>query len=326
MDDDHCNYKCEFCKKHFANRKLLWKHQHRKTTCVPHDKMITIFNELKTKDNKLNYFVHKTQKQEEQIQELRELINRLVDKESTVIESVKYELSNTKDAMVHEIFNTNDRILSEVLKVQNNLQDYKSLTACDFRKLIQLDKNKNNNQLVINKTNNNLGFSLNPSGCEKLDHITPEMWLSILDQDHFDDTMKQLTTAIYFHPRAPENMTWCVTDKYGDMGAIEYDFETGYLMKQSTHKTIDKNMSNVMFRVTDLIHELEKTCTFNQKQNSNSDRLTGLIGNPIDIALVHQIRDIAYARRNSPKVIWDFLQISGWAKPCSRVRMEMLEQ
>ena len=260
---------------------------------MPTNRVFEMEDTIQSQVNELSYFRRKTMKQQQEIMQLK---TQLEQKKS--IESVlKTELDNK--------FKT---ITSKQDKVIQDINDYFILP-----KLNNVDPK---NQIVINNANSvgMLKFNLNPLGQETLDHITPEMWLSILNNDKFQDTLGQLTTAIYFHPQAPKNMTWCVTDKHADLGAIQFDFETGYLTKQSTRETIDRNVGGIIFRVSDLLHELGQKCTFNDQQNINSNKLTGMIGNPIDESLIGHIKDVAYSRRISPKSIWDFLQLSTWVK------------
>ena len=169
---------------------------------------------------------------------------------------------------------------------------------------------KNNQIVVLNDRNNvTLGFNLKPLCRDSLKHITSDMLLRILDNDKFKDSLGTMTTAVYFHPQAPENMTWLVRDIKSEYGAMEYDFGTGLVVDTITDNTIEKNISEMIFRVTDLITQLEKSSDLTQNQTNNSLEFINLVGNPITQDLVSHIKKVAYQRRNSTKSLWKFLEI-----------------
>ena len=144
---------------------------------------------------------------------------------------------------------------------------------------------------------------------ERLDHITQDMMMNILDQDTYDKSVGKLMQSIYFHPKAPENWNWCVTDTDAQLGALEYNHESGSLYRNNPEKVIQKSYSNVMFRVVDMLDELRKVKNFNRPQAINCSRLCNSLGSQLDHEQILVVKKVAYQGRNLSKSLWDYLDI-----------------
>ena len=177
-----------------------------------------------------------------------------------------------------------------------------------------------NNQLIIN--NNLLGIDINNKciddsnpygiqlaeyGKERMDHISLDHLMNVLDQKDFTKSMKKLIASIYFHPKAPANYRGWVVDKTAAFGAIEFNPETKSLLRKMTNNVITKNVQCIMFKVTDLLDELQKARKFNQTQAINCERFIQMMGNDIDPEFIAEIKDSAYENRNFPKTLWEHL-------------------
>ena len=134
--------------------------------------------------------------------------------------------------------------------------------------------------------------------------------LCILDQKDFSKSIADLVQAVSFNPSAPENMTWCVTDKRGETGAIEYNHDLNVLTKSCTTSVITQNLQNILFPATDIFKQLETTSTFNNQQNQNYDKYFNLLGElEIKKEYINSIKDVAYDKRGLCKALWEHLHI-----------------
>src|SRR5574342_287154 len=71
------------------------------------------------------------------------------------------------------------------------------------------------NQTVYNYNDNNntlFNISFSKFNKERMDHISLDMMMHILNQKTMNESLKKLTKTIYFHPKCPENWKWCVTN------------------------------------------------------------------------------------------------------------------
>ena len=96
-------------------------------------------------------------------------------------------------------------------------------------------------QNLNNQTNNNRIFNVDLALPEKerLDHLKVNDIMTILNQKTFNKTLGLMIEGIFFHPYAPQNWRWCITDMNEKYGALEYDFESNTLVKRSTKKVIE---------------------------------------------------------------------------------------
>ena len=289
VEDDDPKWK--YCNKSFKNKSQLWKHYHqRKTACVSVDKLEQIYRKAETNENKVHYFQKKTQKQQEEIDFLKKLLNQ----------------NKSKDIEYCKSLQTIEKSLTKV--------DQKLKTQLEQTNKLQSVANHNQiNQTIGIAYKDLLKFGLVKMGEERLDHLTKDTVLNILNVDNFSDALKNLTEAIYFHPKAPENMIWCIHDNHAFLGAIEYNFDQNVLLYEKADDVIEKHMGNIMFRVSDLLHELKLTSSMNKNQWKNQNLMFSLVGCHLTPQNIKDIKECAYQKRFLPKAIWSHLHIKAVA-------------
>lgn len=295
-NDPSLSYKCQLCNKTFLNRGTYWSHLNKKkTACITQERCKEIVDEMQTKETQLHYFESKTEKQkrvleqkETEIQKLKEIVSKLSEKDLYVKESmntmleriddVKESIEDSKQQFVTT--NNNNMINNQVLNIDSTDKD-KMLFGLDFTK----------------------------NSKEKLDHISMDMLLAILNHIEFNDTLKHLAKAVFFHPKAPENWKWCVTDKNAKFGALEYNHESHTVVRRLTGSVINSNMQNLVFQITDLLAELKMKRTFNHTQIYNYNKIFNLMGNEFTPEQISSIKESAFDGRNLAKALWESLHI-----------------
>jgi hypothetical protein len=296
MEETDEKWYCKLCEKHFTNRVNYWKHKNKtKTSCMPKEKVVEMLESSQTKDNKINYFEAKTKSQQSQIEKLETTIEQLLkinpDQLMTHVEKMGKNIEYTIQKTSEETKNRIDEI-----QMNNN-------TFYSTQNQIVINDNANND------TNNYFSLSLHPEGKEQLNHISKDLMMKILDHNRFNDSMKNLIAAVFFHPLAPRNMTWCVNDNTAQFGALEYNHETNSLITKQTTNVINKNVQNIMFRIVDLLEELRMTQTFNEYQSRNCSKMFSMIGNELEQNCVSEIKETAFKNRGLAKAIWGHLDI-----------------
>lgn len=285
-------YECEDCGTKFPRKSNYRRHVESKRLCIPKDKYNKQKLELKMDKSRLQYFQttvvklkKENEKKEDEIVRLKKMLNKI----DTI--SDKIDIANRKIDLTNEkLEEANDKLV--------------------------LDKfNSAYNNCVINNNNNNnnLNFSvkLAPENCSRFDHISKQQMLHILNNEVFENSVGDLAEAVYFNPKAPENMTWCVTDKTAQFGALEYNPENHTLIRKMTNKVITKNIQNMLFGMTDILEELRLTCSFNERQGMNYTRFYNMVGShSFKIEYINNVKERAYSGRNFAKALWDQLQVT----------------
>jgi hypothetical protein len=153
------------------------------------------------------------------------------------------------------------------------------------------------------------GLDFTENAREKLDHISMDQMMAILNHKEFNNTLKHLAKAVFFHPLAPQNWKWCVTDKNAKFGALEYNPESNTVIRKLTGTVINTNMQNLIFQITDLLEELRQNRSFNQIQAYNYNKIFNLIGNDFTQEQISSIKETAFDGRNLAKALWESLFI-----------------
>jgi hypothetical protein len=280
------SYHCDVCNKDFDNYKMYWKHMNRKTACVSSKEII---EQIQSKDSRINYFKAKF---EERNQEL-ERNNEELEKREREIEYLKNLLSRNEDNI--------EKISDKLDLVQDSIDNKNNTFTCNQFQQINNLTNENKNNVI------NIEFA-EPKK-EKLDHITQDMMMNILNQKSYNVSVGKLIQSIYFHPKAPENWNWCVTDCDLQLGVLRFDHESGNLQRDNTEQVIQKQYANVMFRVVDMLDELRRERNLNRPQAINCSRLCNSLGTKLDSDQVSAVKEVAYQGRNLSKSLWDYLDI-----------------
>ena len=279
-------WECEICGKVFNNRQGYWKHNNKKKTpCISKEQVKQLVENLQSTESRKHFYQMKTEQQEKEIQELKSTLQKFLEKNLRDNESI----NELKEELIDKIDEVNS---SGNFYQTNNVY-------------ISNDSSKHN---YIN-------LSLSTNGNERLDHISDDMMLGVLEHEDFDDSLKNLVGMIYFNPNAPQNYCWCVMDTNAVYGAIEYNHETNLLEKSETVDVINKSVNNVMFRVTDILNKLETNHPLNKRQVSNCNRMFNLLGTDLNTNQITKIKEIAYEEKDLPKSVWKSLGVMQSAKP-----------
>jgi hypothetical protein len=324
----------------YQNASGLRKHKISKTSCIPKNELEKINNEKKNKEIQLYEIEQKLLQKEKEtkllleekeketsklLQEKEIEISKLLQEKETEIIRLRNLMENNLTKDVQEIKNkiiesnlSNLEIKNKI--IENNLTNEEikdKLTVVDSK--IESTNNANinyNYNMTQNNKNDNKKLKFNiqlaPGNKERLDHIPVEQILSILDQEDFGHSIADLVQAISFNPKAPENMTWCVSDKTSELGAIQYNEETNMLIRDTPTNVITKNLQNILFPVTDILRDLEVNTSLklNPQQNKNSDKYFDMLGqDSYKKEYIKCIKDRAYDKRGLCKALWDHLEI-----------------
>jgi len=171
--------------------------------------------------------------------------------------------------------------------------------------------NQNIVQQKLSNKNLNFKICLAPHYEERFNHISDDEVLEILNNDNFSKSIANLTEAVYFHPKAPENIRWCIDDQKSHFGALEYSHETNSLHRAVPSEVISKNLQSLIFGMSDRFEELRENNVFNVQQANNYNRYFNLIGlDEFRIEDIAGIKDKAYEARAYTKSLWDRLGLT----------------
>ena len=128
-------------------------------------------------------------------------------------------------------------------------------------------------QTIINnniQNINNIKIVIVKRGEERIDHITEEKLLKILDQD-FNSAMRELMRLIYFNKDVPENSHWCVLYPNQEYGALQYNCDTEIIERWVTDQILIKNFDNMLSLLSEKMDAISRcpNLNINQKHNVN---------------------------------------------------------
>jgi hypothetical protein len=297
---DTKEYVCELCNTQFTNRGTYWAHKNKKkTACISQEKCFEIVDKIQELD--------KTKQENEK---LKEMISKLSQNDSK-IEQLITKIGDDKSYIKESI----STLLSSVDKVQETIE-----TNQTAHQLTQINNTMNNN--ADNKMCFDIHFTENNK--EKLSHISQEMMLKILNHKDFNDTLKHIAKTVFFHPEAPQNWKWCVTDKKAAEGALEYNAESNTVIRKSTGEVINCNMQNIIFQISDFLTNLKKNkCEFNDTQTRNREKIYETLGNDFTSEQINCIKGAGYDGRNLAKALWESLYITVESTPISRIKTKV---
>jgi hypothetical protein len=301
-------YICKLCDMQFTNQGTYWVHvNRRKYTCISKEKCIEIVDQIQLQKDELN----KTMLQKLKAEEDKHKAEEEKQKANDEIEKLKLIIAN--------LHNNNDKKLEHIITKIENVQDTieNNQTA---HQLTQINNTLNNN--ADNKMCFDIHFTENNK--EKLSHISQEMMLKILNHKDFNDTLKHIAKTVFFHPEAPQNWKWCVTDKKAAEGALEYNAESNTVIRKSTGEVINCNMQNIIFQISDFLTNLKKNnCEFNDTQKRNREKIYETLGNDFTSEQINSIKGAGYDGRNLAKALWESLYITVESTPISRIKTKV---
>jgi hypothetical protein len=134
--------------------------------------------------------------------------------------------------------------------------------------------------------------------------------LHIFNNDDFIELIGDLAYAVYFNPMAPQNMVWCVTDKYSHFGGIKYQFETNTLLRESTNDLIISFINNLSYLMVEQLTYLRKS-VITEKQIANYNNFHKLIRHyPFRSDYIKKLKEKAYEGKNMTMALWDKLGLT----------------
>lgn len=301
------DYICKYCNKQFSNRKDLWRHLNaKKTSCVSKEKVEELMQKANIHETQITYFEKKTQSLEEYLKEKDEELERV--KQELLLIKNEQSIKTLVDSKFETLGN---QIISKIDETTGNSKFISAQNQYIF------NNNNTNNKIDLNieqRRGNFFDLELNEDGKERLDHLSTKIMMKVLSAENFPKSMAKLIASIYFHPKAPENHKWCVSDTTIANGALQYSSETGMLYTANTHDTICKNVRNIMFGVTDILTELSHKKAFTENQAINYNRIVNSMGNELTDLCINEIKEAAYEHRQFAKAAWNYMNIPVEAK------------
>lgn len=277
-------YQCNICNKQFATRQGYWKHLNKnKGGCLPISDCIKLNQQQQVDKSRIEFYEQKVKEQEDEINRLKQVVDKIGELKDEVKQGIK-ETTSKIDELKEE-------------------QNYK-LTPF----------NTTQNNYIINNNNqlhNNFSIKLLEPKKERTDHISKEQMLYILSKDTFTESVGEYMASMYFSPKAPENMNWCVTDLKDLFGALEYNHESNTVLRKSTNTVITKNLQIALGGMGGILEELRQTSTFSEQQGINYSRFYNIMGaESFDADFINIVKKKAYAGRHLSIAIWDHLNVS----------------
>ena len=280
--DDEKMWTCLICNSQFDEYKKYWFHTNkRKTACITSSECKTIVKEkehIEKQCNQLSYIAEERKRIIERKEKEIKFLKSLLEKENTNIKAI----TDSIDTLKTSINLKDDTIVSldDIPWYNNNIQ-------------------KNTICLVDLKRPNH----------ERFDHITDNDMLCILNHNDFNDTLQDLTSLVYFHPKAPENFKWCIFDRKAKIGALEFNHETNTLLFKDSNDVVNTNMKNVIYKITGMLEKLEKDSDFNPVQRRNCNFLVDKVGNEFTPDQIKHMKEAGYQRRHLPRAVWYSLNV-----------------
>ena len=189
----------------------------------------------------------------------------------------------------------------EELMVQNELLK-KIITAPPSVVNNNITNIQNNNQHLYLVNNN---FSL--FGEEKVNHITKEMFLKILNQTDINDVYSDLLRLIYFNKEVPQNNRWCVLYAKEEFGALQYNKKTDKIERWVTEEVVDRNFEMMINSIQPMMDGLQES-ELNTVQKRNLNILYCHYGRKrISQYEPHNFRKIkmlAFNNKDTPLKLW----------------------
>lgn len=295
--NDFNKFQCELCQKCFADSSGLRKHKNKKFSCVPVEQTIKKVVEQKNIESKKIL--------EDKEKETQEKIKKLLDEKDIESRNLLEEVTRLRNLIENHFTNVRQK------NIETNEEN------------LTIVGNNVDASFNIPQLNEDYNIRLVEKEKERFDHIPNSQLLHILDQKEFSNSIAYLVETIFFNPKAPENMTWCINDKKSENGAIEYDDDLSILTRKSSHNVISKNLQNILYPFTDTLTKIKLTKTiFNYNQNRNYDRYLRLLSN-LDIKkeYINHIKERMFEKRGLCKALWEHLKIPLELK-CEKIKLK----
>ena len=173
--------------------------------------------------------------------------------------------------------------------------------------------NNNNNLIVVQN------FAL--PGKERVDHITKEMFLKILNQTDINDVLTDLLQLIYFNKDIPGNNRWCVMYQKEEFGALQYNVKTKKIERWVTEEVINKNFEMMVNSIQPMMDSIDES-ELNTLQQKNLSILYCHYGrkniSEYEPSNFKKMKMFAYNNRETPLKLW--LQ-KGFSLPDDKIEL-----
>ena len=171
----------------------------------------------------------------------------------------------------------------------------------------------NNISSIVNE------IMLSRPGKEKIDHITKDIMLQLLNHPSFKIISLNLVKLMYLNREVPENSNWTIAYPANDKAAVVYNYDTQDFVRRSTVEIINEKFQNMIDLLQPLIEEIYKEdeerdyLSFTQKRNLalyyghfGVDNL-----NEESPDIYDAIHELIYEYRSIPMAHWKALGYSG---------------
>jgi hypothetical protein len=176
-----------------------------------------------------------------------------------------------------------------------------------------------NNNTFSNKISNNINVQpllFVKHGEERIDHITKEFLLKLLNYTSSQRMFVDLMATLYFSSEVPENNNWTLAYPYNDKAAIVYDYDAQKFKRTSTEAVINEKFANMINKLVPMMDEIKEdydNLTKEQKLNLlhfyDKECVYDISNQYPDIyALIHKL---AYEQRFVPMTSWKEQGLSG---------------
>lgn len=242
--------------------------------------------EIKMRDSRIDYFKREFSKHLELLKEKEQEIKRL--------QSLMSNIEDMKETVVEKMDNMKEHF--------NDRFENSTFTSAHNNYIINHLENNNNN------LNFNIKFS--EARKEKLDHISKEEMLHILNEEDFDTSVVEYVGSVYFNPKAPSNCKWCITDLTSKSGALEYNHESNTITRKETKEVITRNLQNALFSMSETLEELRETKSFTDQQGINYNRFYNIMcRSEFHPSCINKLKELAYRSRTYIQALWGHLDI-----------------
>ena len=156
-------------------------------------------------------------------------------------------------------------------------------------------------------------------GKERIDHITKEVMLSILNQPSFIKMFTDIACIMYFNKIVPENSNWCLVYPHNQKAGVAYNHDTAQFERKSTVDIIDEKFENMLNLLQPLIEEIyredELYNILNYQQKKNIRHYYGAYG-IMQISkdcpeIYEAIHNLSYNSRSIPMTSWKEQGLNG---------------
>ena len=300
-------YPCDYCKKIFSRKYHLERHLgNEKSRCNTLEKLAKEKLKELEKNGTLKHSEEEAVGQLEQPDcEQNEIIEQA---QST-------ELTNLPPESIDQSIGSNDQqTKSDQLTVQSAVKpiEQKGTIKCSEKITNNVVVNSQVNQVnqMNNQVKNDIIFVKH--GSEKIDHITREIMLEILDKNNFSDMCVHLMKLMYFNVNVPQNLNWMIAYPKNTNAGVSFNHETNEFNRSDTRDIIDDKFANMINLLQPLIERIcredETDNILNTKQRRNVAKFfehVGMLEISKESPDIHKkIHTLAYNYKTVPTTSW----------------------